>query len=72
MPSTCRVLLLSLNQQPNFDLFYTPLLFELGMWAYLERTSLASTAMRVLLTQPPPFAIIITDDALTLDKNADV
>ncbi|KAI0889043.1 uncharacterized protein GGS22DRAFT_152988 [Annulohypoxylon maeteangense] len=67
-----QILLISLNLQPYFDEIYRSLLTELGTKGKLHRVKKADTAIRLLSENPRPSAVLITDEALTDQKNAHV
>ncbi|ROT37855.1 hypothetical protein SODALDRAFT_340197 [Sodiomyces alkalinus F11] len=67
-----RIILLSLSLLGFFDEMYDALLRELGSKAHVQRVKKATSAMRLLSEQPPPSAILVTDEGLTLPENAHV
>ncbi len=64
--------MVSLNHVPYFDEMYRPLLDELGSRATLQRAKKASSAIRLLSQEPRPLAVLITDEALTIEENSPV
>ncbi|KAM4066135.1 triacylglycerol lipase [Hirsutella rhossiliensis] len=69
MASRKQVLLISLHNLPWFDEMYDALLAAVRSKADLERAEDATSALRLLTQQPPPSAVIVTDEALTFAKN---
>ncbi|PTB40353.1 hypothetical protein M441DRAFT_59125 [Trichoderma asperellum CBS 433.97] len=67
-----RVLSISLNHQSFFDSMYGSLLTKIRTGSVFQRVEDGESAKRVLLEGPPPHAILITDEALTLRENAPV
>ncbi|KAF9425103.1 hypothetical protein BGZ94_007833 [Podila epigama] len=67
-----RVLAISLNNQPWFDDMYAPLLAALRSNAEFQRAERAPLAIQLLSQQPEPSAVLITDEALTANKNSAV
>ncbi|KAI1292616.1 hypothetical protein F5Y03DRAFT_19141 [Xylaria venustula] len=67
-----RIALISLNQKPWFDDVYTSLLNQLSSKATIQRSKKANSALRLLTEEPHPSAVLITDEALTEDNNAQV
>ncbi|UNI22152.1 hypothetical protein JDV02_008069 [Purpureocillium takamizusanense] len=66
------ILLISLNSPPWFDEMYGPLLTALGTKAHVTRAETAKTAVHALARLPPPSAVLVTDEALTLAANRHV
>ncbi|KAI0096207.1 hypothetical protein GGR51DRAFT_553658 [Nemania sp. FL0031] len=67
-----RVVIVALNQQPWFDQIYTPFLSQLASKATILQVKKASFTVRLLEEEPHPSAALITDEALTVHKNAHV
>ncbi|KAI0534399.1 hypothetical protein GGR58DRAFT_505362 [Xylaria digitata] len=65
-----RISLLSLSGELFFYDNYASLLAKIKSKADLQRIEDAGSALRLLSEPPPPSAVIITDEALTLEENA--
>lgn len=63
-----RIVLVSLNRQSFFDNMYSSFLGELGSKAAMQRVSKPNSAIRMLSEQPPPSAVLVTDEALAAYK----
>ncbi|KAI1399037.1 hypothetical protein F4819DRAFT_434572 [Hypoxylon fuscum] len=64
------ILLISLNFEPFFDEMYATFFDELGQKATLMRAKQLQSALRLLLSEElRPQAVLITDEALTDEKN---
>lgn len=72
MASRNQVLPISLHNQPWFDEMYDALLAAVRSKADIERAQDATSALRLLSQQPPPSAVLVTDEALTLAENTHV
>ncbi|KAF9905016.1 hypothetical protein EC991_002079 [Linnemannia zychae] len=66
---TAWILAISLHNQPWFDEMYAPLLTALRSNAKFQRAENATSVIRFLSQRPEPSAILITDEALTLQAN---
>ncbi|KAF4453642.1 triacylglycerol lipase [Fusarium austroafricanum] len=64
-----QLLSISLNHQPFFDQLYEPLLAEIRSKADFWRAEDADSAGRRLSEEPNPAAVLITDEALTVNRN---
>ncbi|KAL6881654.1 ribonuclease H-like protein [Trichoderma longibrachiatum] len=67
-----RVLAVSLNRLSFFDSMYDSLLSKLRADSTFQRVEDGPSAIRMLLEEPRPDAVLVTDEALTLKKNAAV
>lgn len=67
-----RVLLISLNNQPFFDDMFANLINAISDRAQMQRAKKAAPAIRALAEDPRPAAVLVTDEGLTLAKNAAV
>ncbi|KAI1382466.1 hypothetical protein F4677DRAFT_401966 [Hypoxylon crocopeplum] len=67
-----RVLLISLNFRPIFDNMYDPLLAKIRSKATIQRAKKATSAIRLVLEEPRPVAVLITDEAITTTQNSAV
>ncbi|TFA99286.1 Ribonuclease H1 [Trichoderma ghanense] len=67
-----RVLSVSLNRLSFFDSMYDSLLSKLRVGSTFQRVEDGVSAIRMLLEEPRPDAVLVTDEALTLRENAAV
>lgn len=67
-----RVTMISLRHKSFFDETYGPLLQELSSKSNIQRVKKAESAIRILAEEPAPSAILITDEALTVDRYSHV
>jgi hypothetical protein len=58
-------LVISLHRQHFFDEMFAALLAEISEKATLDRIDRKESALCLLSQQPPPSAVVLTDDALT-------
>ncbi|GKU13244.1 unnamed protein product [Fusarium langsethiae] len=63
------LLSISLNHQPYFDQLYEPLLAEIQSKADFSRAGDADSVERRLSEEPNPTAVLITDEALSVNRN---
>ncbi|KAG0221292.1 hypothetical protein BGW41_006993 [Actinomortierella wolfii] len=69
---TTRVLAISLHNQPWFGEMYGPLLTALRAKAEFQQIEQSTLAIESLSQLPEPSAVLITDEALTLQENSAV
>src|SRR4051812_17623032 len=63
-----RILILSLNHQDWFDDMYKSLLAKLDSKATIQPAKTAGPALRKLSEQPPPLAVLVSDEALATEE----
>lgn len=67
-----RLILISLNFQPYFDDIYGSILAQLRSKANLYHAKEADSAIRLLSDEPTPLVVLITDEALSINRNVGV
>ncbi|KAL6408591.1 hypothetical protein AUP68_07533 [Ilyonectria robusta] len=67
-----RLILISLNFQPSFDDTYGSTLAQLRSKANLYHAKEADSAIRLLSDEPTPLVVLITDEALSINRNVGV
>ncbi|KAL6898553.1 ribonuclease H-like protein [Trichoderma evansii] len=67
-----RVLSISLNHRSFFDAMYDSLLTKIRASSVFQRVEDGKSAIRMLQKDPQPYAVLITDEALTFRENAPV
>lgn len=67
-----KILAISLNHQPFFDEMYGSLLTKIKSKANFQRVKQLELATRLLSEQPGPTAVLITDEALSDNRNKHV